>query len=70
MSKTYYSVAELLAADWFPKMSRPTLMKIIKSGRLKTANIGQGETNSRYQIHFEDAMNFIKYSYNKQVGDK
>jgi len=70
MAKIYYSVAELLATDWFPKMSRPTLMKIIKSGRLQAANIGMGKEYKHYQIHIDDAMAFIKYSYNKQVGDK
>ena len=57
--KNFYSVNELARSGLLPYKNRVTIMKLIKSGKLKATNNGMDGVSVRWHISKEAVQEFL-----------
>ena len=61
LDKEFYTVGELVKADWFPVKSDATIKKLAENGMLKAVDVSANPKYRRYKITKESIISFLVY---------
>lgn len=58
-NKQYFTIGELIKAQWFPIKSDATIKKLIEFGKLKAVDISANSRYKRYRVDKESVFVFL-----------